>query len=751
MKNKSNNLLSEFFGSCQNGLRAAKSAPHRKVLHEFGLDENKIKVGFNSGQFHHGKSEKFKKKYLELGILTKSDASVNKTDRVAYTCFGREALIFPLENELGEIVNLYAYRLKIKSQREQYLNNHGLYPEYPSMNVKRLYLTTTILEASVLIEAGLLTLHTKVLALDEGELLQKHIEAIRGINDLVELVFLCPNAEEFYEVLSKQGVKARMIIASIEGMTINEFYLNHSAEDLFEYLEDKCNSKETRANQLDVKNERHIEYQGILGRYTVLGGIPSDTSSMKVDMRLKPHGSLKKHRINFDLFNYSTFENECERMGFKEGIHSSELSEDLNVIADLLDDYRMDLHFNDRIDESELQARKENTPQAQKEAVKFLSEPRLFERLDKLIGATGFIGEEKSRLTTFVIASSYKADYSLHGIVKGFSGGGKSHMINGIAGLMPSEDVLDYTSLSNKAFNHFRSDELVDKLVIVQDFDGIGKDGRLALRELQSNKSITSSAPQKDMHGDLITVTKKVYGGFASLMATTNSDIYYDNEDRSILLGIDESEAQTERVMKRQNLFYAGKIDTDIEEENRLLIRNCVRVLKPYEVINPFADKIVLPIEIKGLRRLNKQFNDFICQVTILNQYQRETDAHDRLITTIEDIEIALDIFFEPLMFKVDDLDSSTRQFYERLKVFVRSKPKADNATFVMRELREEFNLSNSYLDKWIKKLQHLGYVAISDGTKNRGFEYSIGYWDNLEKAKTNIKEQLKDQLSQLK
>jgi hypothetical protein len=60
---------------------------------------------------------------------------------------------------------------------------------------------------------------------------------------------------------------------------------------------------------------------------------------------------------------------------------------------------------------------------------------------------------------------------------------------------------------------------------------------------------------------------------------------------RSVVLGVDESQAQTLRIINAQNLKIAGVSSSESEQQAKQILRNCMRVLKSYEVVNPFADK----------------------------------------------------------------------------------------------------------------------------------------------------------------
>ncbi|SIS30030.1 hypothetical protein SAMN05421768_101834 [Chryseobacterium joostei] len=382
--------------------------------------------------------------------------------------------------------------------------------------------------------------------------------------------------------------------------------------------------------------------------------------------------------------------------------------------------------------------------------MEFLSKPNLLKNIDKLLEQSGIIGEEENRMMLFVIASGYKMPYLLHALVQGTSGEGKSHLLNSIAQCMPQEDVMNTTRITKKSLYHYQDKELTNKLILIQDFDGLDEEAQFAFREMQSAKFLTSSTVSKDQFGNVRGKLKQVNCHFASLTATTKAEVYYDNMSRSVVIGVDESLEQTLRIVKQQNQKIAGLIDTDKEQQAKELLRNSIRVLKSYIVVNPYADKIMLPLEAKMLRRLNSQFQNFVSQITILHQYQRKTDSKGRLIATKEDILKAVDVFFSAIMIKVDELDGSTRQFFEKMKSYVRKQPKGTTHRFTAREIRQEMNISKSTNFKYFTMLQELEYIQAVEGSVNRGFKYLITHWDDIEKLRTKIKNELTQQLAEL-
>jgi predicted RecB family endonuclease len=174
------------------------------------------------------------------------------------------------------------------------------------------------------------------------------------------------------------------------------------------------------------------------------------------------------------------------------------------------------------------------------------------------------------------------------------------------------------------------------------------------------------------------------------------------------------------------------------------------------EVVNRYADKIALPMEAKMLRRLNSHYQGFVKQVTILHQHQRQKDEQGRLIAEPEDLKMACDILFDAIMLKVDDLDSSLRQFFDRMKVYVKGIAKQVNKAntetiFTQREIRLALNASKSQCFRFMEDLELLEYIQKTGGYANKGFKYKIVFWDDMESMREKIKTNLNKQLADLK
>jgi len=379
-----------------------------------------------------------------------------------------------------------------------------------------------------------------------------------------------------------------------------------------------------------------------------------------------------------------------------------------------------------------------------KTAIDFLEQKDLLKSLNQLIEKAGIIGEENSRLLLFLITISYLNKSPLHGIVQGSSGSGKTHIISRIADLMPQEDVLRFTRITESSLYNWGEFDLFQKIIIIEDLDGLKEDALYALREFISNQVLRSSVTIKDKKGNNKSSHKIVKGQFSSLSATTKGETYEDNMNRSFIVAINESEEQTKKIIDYQNLKNAGMIDRNNEQKAISFIQKLVKNLKCYEVVNPYAMELQLPDKVKNKRRLNEMVQSIIKQITILNQYQRKQTDDGKLITEIEDLEQGIEILFESIILKIDELDGSLRQFLEKLK------NRFEQREFNRFEAMEYTGFKKSQLQVYLNELVRLEYLK-QKGFVNKGFTYKIGYSDDIGKVRQELKDHFNKIIDKLK
>ncbi|MEY4963829.1 MAG: hypothetical protein RLZZ323_1148 [Bacteroidota bacterium] len=551
-----------------------------------------------------------------------------------------------------------------------------------------------------------------------------------------------------YENLKKIKPEINYSIIQLENKkTINSIWSNEGIQGV---LENIIHSKKNLCNSgLDIINNYKITYKGITAIFQVMGNISMDLSNLRIALQIIEKDNPKKHRIKINLFDNNQVQNICDELVEKNGFIKRHIEDDFEKLTNLLEQYREKI-IEEEINPTEEIEKKELNPKAHENAIEKLTSKNLIEEIDLLLEQSGIIGEKENRLLLFIIASSYKMLFPLHGLIQGASGEGKSHLINSIAACMPQEDVLNMTRITSKSLYHYRDKELINKLILIQDFDGLNDEAGYAFREMQSAKFLSSSTVVKDAFGNPRGKIKLVKAHFASLTTTTKAEIYYDNMSRSIVLGVDESQEQTLKIINAQNRIMAGIDNKEKSEYAKQLLRNCIRILNSYEVVNPFATKIQLPLEAKMLRRLNFHFQCVITQLTLLNQFNRNKDDEGRLISTKEDIINAIELFFNSIIIKIDDLDKSTRQFFEKLKSYLLLQPDKTNHVFIAREIRTALHTSKTTTFKYLTILNGLEYIQVVNGTSNRGFRYQVSHWDDVIKQKQSIINELNKQIELL-
>ena len=129
------------------------------------------------------------------------------------------------------------------------------------------------------------------------------------------------------------------------------------------------------------------------------------------------------------------------------GIGTSVVAAALADLTDLLEAYRLEEREKAL---TEKDPRKILSEAEIKAARLYLSSPNLVARTQADIGKAGVIGEATNRMLLYLVYTSRKRDNPLHAISLGSSGNGKTHLQETVAALIPAEDKLEITTLSEK-------------------------------------------------------------------------------------------------------------------------------------------------------------------------------------------------------------------------------------------------------------------------------------------------------------
>ena len=321
------------------------------------------------------------------------------------------------------------------------------------------------------------------------------------------------------------------------------------------------------------------------------------------------------------------------------------------------------------------------TTTEQKEAERFLKSANLVQNTLSSISKSGLIGEQKNGLLLFFLYLSRLFDDPLHAIIYGKSGSGKTYLQTKISECLPEESVRTITSLTENTLYYSAKDFWKHKLLLIEDLEGV-YNAFLPLREFMSKQSITKLTTDKDAKGNNVQKVLMVEGPICVSGATTKSNIYEDNANRSFLLHVDESPEHAREVMDYQRKLQAGMVNEAEQQKYRQLLKNSQRLLRKVRIINPYATMLDIPECVFKKLRTNMHYLRLIEIITFYHQYQREIKTTNKngepvepyITTTPEDIEWANFLIKDSLLRKSDELSGQVRHFFESLKSFADKK-----------------------------------------------------------------------------
>ena len=193
----------------------------------------------------------------------------------------------------------------------------------------------------------------------------------------------------------------------------------------------------------------------------------------------------------------------------------------------------------------------------QKLGMELLTSPRLFELIVEHMESLGYVGEELNKILIYLAASSRKLDDPISLVILSESAAGKSYLIDTVKKLLPEEEVISLTSLSDQALNYLPDEGLLHKFLVM----GEAVHNEVVehqIREMLSAKELSRLVTVKDEKTGVMQsklVSKKVI--VSCVLSSTDYDINAENLSRCFLINTDESVEQTKRIHTRQREKYS--------------------------------------------------------------------------------------------------------------------------------------------------------------------------------------------------
>lgn len=796
-------VLTKFFTYYRSGLPRAKKAI--EYLQSRSIDHKVTETAFNSGGLHvESKHHYLVDSMVKAGLLKPKPAG-------GYSVWAKDCIIFPLKNAENKIISLYGRSISNDTdQRHFYLSNRsGLYPGYTSLQTKKLILTESVIDAASLLQQEALKNEYGILALyGTNGLTEEHIQAIvawaspplRGGREGLEIILMLDADEAGEAATAKHTVTLKQLLPDVKiskvtlpsGEDVNSVLQNHDDATvlndlieqrtpfLFSVENKKSESSETitppvlQQSRLNTQNAELLVYGNHLLHIEILGGIKiTGLDRMKVTLKVIKKASPRSGgassagrlegvlpiRDTLDLYSRNQTEQLIQTISESFDCNIKQTETTISELTNELENYRIK-----RIEalQPKEKPQHELTPAQRQTAIAELKKPNLLQRTSQLLQQCGIVGESTNSLIAYLVYCTRKQNIPLHIMFLGASGSGKTYLQERISELIPQEDKIEITQITENALYYFKQEELKHKLILIEDLDG-ALSVFYPLRELQTKRRISKTVTLKDSKGNLKTITLTVEGPVSVSGCTTKEKLYEDNANRCILLYTDQTRDQDKRINEYQTKLAGGEINKEREQQYRELFKNIQRVLRPIGIINPYAKYIVLPEQVFKPRRTMTLLLGFIEAISFYHQYQREVKKDNTgqlyIETSVGDIEAAFTLLKDVLFSKSDELAKATRNFFEQLKDYLQQQVEAEGEdpakggkSFTPQQIRKIFRIEPRTIQRYIRELKQYGFIRQISGFKHRkGFEYGIADAAEYNRLKSEIDTHLQSIIEQLR
>ncbi|MGB6308127.1 MAG: CHC2 zinc finger domain-containing protein [Steroidobacteraceae bacterium] len=383
------------------------------------------------------------------------------------------------------------------------------------------------------------------------------------------------------------------------------------------------------------------------------------------------------------------------------------------------------------------------------EALAFLRDQSLTERIMADVERVGLVGEPHNALVAYLACISRKLSAPLAVLIQSTSAAGKSLLMDTVLALVPQEDRVHYSAMTGQSLFYLGETDLKNRILAIAEEEGV-RQAAYALKVLQSQGELTIASTGKDpATGMLVTQQYRVEGPVMLFLTTTAIDVDEELVNRCLVLTINESREQTRRILARQRSgrTLAGLVASSDAESIRKLHQNAQRLLRPLAVVNPYAEDLTFLDDRTRMRRDHAKYLTLIEAITLLRQHQREIKTLrqggaviEYIEVTLEDIALANRLAHEVLGRSLDELPPQTRRVLGMIETFVtecmqqRSVLRSD-VRFTRRELRSRCGMSDAAIRVHLERLVAMEYVRLVAGKNGQRFEYELLFDGALERS----------------
>jgi len=500
-----------------------------------------------------------------------------------------------------------------------------------------------------------------------------------------------------------------------------------------EFQEAAATAGEEHGDSAATGNELRFERDGLFHLFTIgeityrVGGVRQlFVTSLKVNIRASSGGS--SYYDSLDLYAAKARTGFAQALARTFGAELARVEKDLVLILEHLERER-----DEALRTGNRKAAVVMSTADRELGLSLLRDPRLFDRIVDDMTALGYVGEDLNKQLVYLAASSRKLDDPISVLILSQSAAGKSYLVETVRRLMPDEDVVAVTSLSDQALNYI--DDLTHKFLIL----GEAVHGEVVehqIREMLSGKELSRLVTIKDPEtGKMQSRVVRTPVIVSSVLSGTNHAQNPENASRYFVVNADESRGQTERIHERQRQKYSLERLATAPGAAATIVRThqaAQRLLEKRQIVNDFAPLIGFPTSLMRSRRDHDRFLDLIACVCYLRQYQKRDEKAGNLEfirCDLSDYRVAFRIMTEGVLAStMRELSAGAQLLYEELRKLARTEAKRQRVettevALTQRQIREYTGLTHTWVRLNLRQLVEYEYVSVRGGSeRSKGF-----------------------------
>ena len=685
----------------------------RKYLQKIGLAHQdtciNFKLGYSGGL---------------LNVLPDESDTLSKLKRIGVINEdGDEALgnslIVPVRCEGKTFTSLMG--INIASGEEKFLpGGEAIFNVEALKSSKEIFITDSIFNALLLFSIGIREVCSVIGDLNYKQLalLEKH--QTRSVTLLVAK----HNLQKYSKKIKSQGIAVGYI--DVDSKSLSRLVVEGFKKDYCLTL--------VREPEIDMAEPiiedrgEEIFYEFEDRRYRIRRLDPFRLDALRVNLKATHQGLW--HLDTVDLYAERQRRNFIQQARKLIRLDKGFLYQDLLQIMDDLEDRQAKIILEKKDQHIEM------SNLEKEEALKLLKSDDITKEVLKDFLFLGVVGEQINILIGYLSLVSRKLRNPLSILLYGSSASGKDTLKNTLLDVIPEEDVERFTKVSPQVLFYRDEMSLQNKALVIDDENSL-KELESILVSLQNrglSYSVTHKSPET---GKLKNKDYKVKGPVSILVSVSNLKIIKKFVNHFVLLKMDESDEHRRNILlkEREAETIQGMLRKRKQELIKRKHRNAQRLLKPYIVINPYAEDLKYGVDTLDNGNLQSKYLSLIKAISLLRQYQKEIKRFEEtgeeyIEVDLFDIEIA-DYLMDEVIRTMCPLSEETVRVIKDVDELVIEKAnihKDDraNVMFTRKELVAFSGINETKARRVLGELIEARYIEVASGKNGKIILYKM-------------------------